>query len=199
MPTNSRGRRSAQTALFYIVNAFVRWMAPIMSFTAEEVWQFVPGKSAESVMLTSWYELPITLQDDSMNQAYWEKIHAVRDAVNKEIENQRNAGKLGSALEAEVCLYCGPNLKQQLDMLEDELRFVLITSSASVVAEHQAPLDAAATDVPGLSLKITATTQEKCERCWHRRPDVNADPAYPGLCARCVINIKGPGETRNYA
>lgn len=199
MPTNSCGRRSAQTALFYIVNAFVRWMAPMMSFTAEEVWQFVPGKSAQSVFLTHWYDLPAGLPDDSMDETYWEKIRTVRDAVNKEIENQRNAGKLGSALEAEVTLYCGPNLKQQLDKLEDELRFILITSYAKVMPEHQAPLDAIMTEVPGLLLKITATTFEKCERCWHRREDVNEDAAYPGLCARCVMNVSGTGEIRNYA
>jgi isoleucyl-tRNA synthetase len=134
-----------------------------------------------------------------MNAAYWEKVRLVRDAVNKEIENQRGAGKVGSALEAEVYLYCGPHLKQQLDALGDELRFVLITSFAKVIAEHAGPVDAVATDVPGLTLKIEATTQAKCERCWHRREDVDKNPDYPGICGRCVENIKGPGEVREYA
>lgn len=200
MATNSRGRRSAQTALYHIVNALVRWMAPVMSFTAEEIWQYIPGKKLESVFLNNWYtdlaELP---QDEFMSQAYWEKIRAVRDAVNKEIENQRSAGKIGSALEAEVYLYCGPNLRQQLDALGDELRFVLITSFAKVIAEHSGPLDTIVTDVPGLALKVEPTTQPKCERCWQRRPDVGANPAYPGICGRCVENITGPGEVRNFA
>ncbi len=200
MATDSLGRRSAQTALYHIAHAFVRWMAPILSFTAEEVWQYLPGANVESVMLAEWYQdLPALSDDEIMNQAYWEKIRAVRDAVNKEIENQRYAGKIGSALEAEVHLYCAPQLKLQLDALENELRFVLITSAADVIAEHSSPLDAVVTEVPGLRLVINATTQAKCERCWHRRPDVNANAEYPGLCARCVENVSGIGEERSYA
>ena len=199
MQTNSVGRRSAQTALYHIAQALVRWMAPILSFTAEEVWQTIPGKKAASVQLVGWYEELAEIPDyEIMNQSYWEKIRTVRDAVNKEIENQRKS-KLGSALEAEVQLYCGPQLKKQLDALENELRFVLITSSAKVIAEHAGPVDTVVTDVPGLALKIEATTQPKCERCWHRREDVNANAQYPGLCGRCVENVGGKGEERNYA
>ncbi len=200
MQTNSVGRRSAQTALYHIVQALVRWMAPILSFTAEEVWQYIPGKKAESVQLVEWYEHLAAIPDyEMMNQAYWEKIRAVRDAVNKEIENMRNLGKLGSALEAEVTLYCGAQLKKQLDALENELRFVLITSSATVISEHAGPVDTVVTEVPGLSLKIEATAYPKCERCWHRREDVNANSKYPGLCGRCVENVGASGEERNYA
>lgn len=200
MASNSRGRRSAQTALFHIINAVVRWMAPVTSFTAEEIWQHLPGKPLESVFLANWYtELAALPNDALMNQAYWEKIRAVRDAVNKEIENQRNAGKIGSSLEAEVYLYCGPNLKHQLDALGDELRFVLITSYAKVIHEHSGPLDVIVTNVPGLALKIVPTTHPKCERCWQRRSDVGANTSYPGICGRCVENIAGPGETRDFA
>jgi isoleucyl-tRNA synthetase len=200
MQTDSRGRRSAQTALYHIMHALVRWMAPVLTFTAEEIWQYIPGRRDESVLLTTWYDQLAKLPaDEVMNQEYWEKIRLVRDAVNKEIENQRNAGKVGSALEAEVYLYCGPHLKQQLDALENELRFVLITSFAKVVAEHAGPVDTVTTDVAGLALKIEATTQPKCERCWHRRSDVDVNPEYPGLCARCVENVAGPGEERNFA
>lgn len=200
MQTDSRGRRSAQSALFHIVHALIRWMAPIMSFTAEEIWQFIPGKHAESVLLETWYEALAKLpESEVMNQAYWEKIRLVRDAVNKEIENQRNAGKIGSALEAEVSLYAAPNLKAQLDNLGDELRFVLITSFAKVISEHAGPVDTVLTDVPGLSLKIEGTVNPKCERCWHRRADVGANAEYPGLCGRCVENVAGQGEVREYA
>lgn len=200
MATNSRGRRSAQTALFHIAHALVRWMAPILTFTAEEIWQYMPGKREDSVLLTTWYDKLSSLTEiEIMNQPYWDKIREVRDAVNKEIENQRNAGKLGSALEAEVYLYCGPHLKQLLDALEDELRFVLITSFAKVIPEHSGPVDAIVTDVAGLALKIEATTNPKCERCWHRRPDVNANVEYPGLCGRCVENVAEKGEMRHYA
>lgn len=200
MATDSRGRRSAQTALFHIVHALVRWMAPILSFTAEEIWQYIPGQQASSVFLETWYEeLSPLPESESMNQTYWEKIRAVRDAVNKEIENQRNANKIGSALEAEVYLYCGPNVKQQLDVLGEELRFVLITSFAKVIPEHSGPVDVVMTEVPGLALKIEPTLNPKCERCWHRRQDVGANSNYPGICIRCVENISGSGEVRNYA
>jgi isoleucyl-tRNA synthetase len=200
MPTNHLGRRSAQTALYHIAEALIRWMAPILTFTAEEIWEYLPGKPTDTILLTEWYDKLVKLpKDDVMDQAYWEKIREVRDAVNKEIENQRNLGKLGSALEAEVTLYCGPHIKQQLDALEDELRFVLITSSAKVIPEHSGPIDVVVTDVPGLSLKIEPTKQLKCERCWHREVLVNSNPEYPGLCERCVINIAGSGEVRHYA
>jgi isoleucyl-tRNA synthetase len=200
MQTNSMGRRSAQTALYHIAHAFVRWLAPLLSFTAEEIWQYLPGAKAESVQLVEWYDALAALpEEEIMNEAFWEKIRAVRDAVNKEIESQRNAGKLGSALEAEVSLYAGPQLKKQLDAMEDELRFALITSYAKVIPEHAGPVDTVVTDVPGLALKVEAIAHPKCERCWHRREDVNANSDYPGLCGRCVENVAGKGEERNYA
>jgi isoleucyl-tRNA synthetase len=198
---NSLARRSAQTALYHIAHAFVRWMAPVMPFTAEEIWAFLPGKNGvESIMLTSWYDdLAALPADDMMGEAYWDKISLVRDAVNKVIEAQRNDGKIGSALEAEVTLYCAPQMKAMLDALENELKFVLITSSAKVVADHAGPVDTIATDVAGLSLIITPTTNVKCERCWHRCEDVNANANYPGICGRCVENITSEGEVRYYA
>lgn len=200
MATNSRGRRSAQTALYHIIHALVRMMAPVLSFTAEEIWQFIPGEKAESVMLTEWYtELASLPSDAAMNEAYWESIRQLRDVVNKEIENLRNAGKLGSALEADVYLYCDPELKAQLDLLGDELRFVLITSSATVLPKTAEQVEAVATDMPGLALHIQATEHAKCERCWHRRADVGASEAHPGICGRCVDNIAGTGEVRSYA
>lgn len=200
MAKDSVGRRSAQSALYHISHAFVRWIAPILTFTAEEIWQYLPGPKSGSVLLTTWYEQLTRLpESETMNAAYWQKIREVRDAVNKEIETQRGAQKIGSALEADVHLYCGANLKAQLDALENELRFVLITSAATVTAEHLATPDVVVTDVPGLALKIQPTTVPKCERCWHRVSDVNTFPDYPGLCGRCVENVAGSGEDRNYA
>ena len=199
MPTNSRGRRSAQTALYHIAEALVRLMAPIMTFTAEEIWQYLPGKKGSSVLLQGWYQALAKLPDDElMNQAYWEKMREVRDAINKEIEAARHAGKIGSALEAEVHLFCGPHLEKLIEALEGELRFVLITSLADSMPEHAGPVDVTVTNVPGLALKIVPTVHKKCERCWHRRQDVDATDNYPGLCGRCVLNVAGKGEVRNY-
>lgn len=200
MATDSMGRRSAQTALYHIAHAFLRWMAPLMTFTAEEAWQFMPGRDTDSILLTSWYDRLAALpENEFMNQYFWEKISLVRNAVNKEIESLRNENKIGSALEADVHLYCGPQLKSQLESLENELRFVLITSSAKVIADHSGPVDTVVTEVPGLSLKISATANMKCERCWHRSDDTNSHADYPGICGRCVVNISGDGEVRYYA
>jgi isoleucyl-tRNA synthetase len=199
--TNSLARRSAQTAMFHIVEALVRWFAPILSFTAEEIWQYIPGKRNESVFLNTWYtDLPTLPNQKIMNEAYWEKLRLVRDAVNKELEAQRKVGKLGTPLEAYVELYCDAELKNKLDALGDELRFVLITSGAEVrLANSQLPADVIATDVPGLSVKVNPVTYQKCERCWHRREDVGSDKAHLTLCARCVINVDGVGEIRKFA
>ncbi len=197
---DSLARRSAQTAMFHIMEALVRWMAPILSFTAEEIWQFMPGKRNESVFLNTWYknlvELPVK---EKMDLAFWDKCQRIRDSVNKEIENQRNAGKLGSSLEAKVHLYCDEKLKAQLDQLEDELRFVLITSYAEVSEAHSDRSGLVETDIPGLWLTVETTTYPKCERCWHRREDVGQHAEDPTLCGRCVINIEGKGEVRKYA
>ncbi len=199
-PTNSRARRSAQTAMFHIVEALVRWLAPILSFTAEEIWQYIPGERNESVFLNSWYvELAPLGHHQIMNQAYWEKIRLVRDAVNKELENQRNAGLIGSALEADVKLYCNEELKKDLDALEDEMRFVLITSSAEVLLANSHLEDLVTTDVPGLWIKVSPLSYSKCERCWHRREDVGHHAEHLTLCERCIENVEGEGEVRKYA
>lgn len=198
---DSLARRSAQTAMFHIIEALVRWLAPVLSFTAEEIWQYIPGERNESVFLNTWYEGFADFSDkDLMNDAYWERLRLVRDAVNKELEVLRKDGKLGAPLEASVHLYCDAELKKQLDLLENELRFVLITSGADVqLLNSHVPSDAAVTEVPGLSVKIDALSYQKCERCWHRREDVGADETHPTLCQRCVENVAGKGETRKFA
>lgn len=197
---DSIARRSAQTAMFHIIEALARWTAPILSFTAEEIWQHIPGKRNESIFLNNWYEnlasLPLS---ETMNEKYWDTLRQVRDAVNKEIENLRNVGKIGSGLEAAVKLYCDPALKMQLDALHNELRFVLITSSAEVYLAHSQLTEVTATDVPGLWLSVAPVPYQKCERCWHRRADIGDDSAHPALCGRCVENVEGKGEVRHYA
>lgn len=198
-PENSLARRSAQSAIYHLIEALVRWLAPILSFTAEEIWQYIPGKHAESVFLTTWYEQLAELTNKKMDSAFWETIREVRDAVNREIETQRKAGRLGSPLEAHVQLFCGDQLKEKLDLLEDELRFVLITSRVDVLLKDAVTTDGVETSVPELSLRVIPLSEEKCARCWHRRADVGVDRAHPMLCHRCVINISSEGEIRQYA
>lgn len=194
-------RRSAQTALYHIVQAMVRWMAPILSFTAEEIWGYLPGKREDSVFLSGWYtDFPeFKIEKDLMQADYWQKVLNIRNAVNKALEEARAAGEIGSGLEAEITLYCSSSLNDVLSKLQDELRFVLITSQALVEPESKRPKEALETEIPGLWLRVTPTEQEKCVRCWHYREDVNKNPSYPGLCARCVENVGGTGEVRRYA
>jgi len=200
-PTDSLARRSTQTAMFHIIEAMVRWFAPILSFTAEEIWHYIPGKRNESVFLNTWYtELPALKDTELMNQAYWENIRLVRDVVNKALEQCRHAGQLGAPLEAAVHLYCEPALKKQLDALGNELRFVLITSQAEVHLANAHMEHVQTTDMPGLWLTIQPLiTVPKCERCWHRSADIGSHVQYPTLCGRCIENIEGAGEVRHYA
>ncbi|MBK9185685.1 MAG: isoleucine--tRNA ligase [Moraxellaceae bacterium] len=197
---DSLARRSAQTALYHIIQAVVRWIAPILSFTAHEIWQVIPKAGADSVFLTQWYDGLATLPEDStqplLTRAYWQQVMAVKTAVNKEIESARNRKEVGSGLSAEVALYVSPELHQVLALLGDELRFVLITSSATLLPNNG---EGQATDLAGLNVKVTASTYTKCVRCWHYRADVGSNVAHPEICLRCVDNVTGQGEVRYFA
>ena len=197
---DSLARRSAQTALYHIIQAVVRWIAPILSFTAHEIWQVIPKAGADSVFLTQWYDGLATLPEDStqplLTRAYWQQVMAVKTAVNKEIESARNRKEVGSGLSAEVALYVSPELHQVLALLGDELRFVLITSSATLLPQNG---EGQATEVAGLNVKVTASTYTKCVRCWHYRADVGSHAEHPEICLRCVDNVTGQGEVRYFA
>ncbi|MEG1819145.1 isoleucine--tRNA ligase [Pseudomonas sp.] len=197
---NSVARRSCQTALYHISEALVRWIAPILAFTADELWQYLPGERNESVMLNTWYQGLTELPEGfELGRAYWDRVMAAKTAVNKELENQRSAKAIGGNLQAEVTLFADDALSADLNKLGDELRFVLITSAASVAPFVQAPADAVETEVPGLKLKVVKSAHTKCGRCWHFRADVGANPEHPEICARCADNISGKGEVRHYA
>jgi isoleucyl-tRNA synthetase len=203
---DSAARRSAQTALYLIAEALVRWLAPVLSFTAEEIWRNLPGEREESVFLETWFVLPeMFLPDEGAAErfglAYWSEVLAVREAVGKELEKVRVAGAIGSSLDAEVDLYCNPDWLEKLSRLEDELRFVLITSYARVHPLEQRPDDAVDADIGGapLAIRVSASGYDKCVRCWHHREDVGAHAEHPELCGRCVSNVAGSGEPRSYA
>jgi len=191
---DSLARRSCQTAMYHVAEAMVRWLAPILSFTAEEIWHFLPGKRDASVFLATWHDFPAQAKVD---MRLWQKLLTVREAVRKELEKLRVAGDIGSSLDAEVDLYCEPELAHDLGSLGDELRFALITSYTRVHNDDEQPKDAVASEeVPGLAVRVKASKHAKCVRCWHHRQDVGADKSHPELCARCVTNVSGPGETR---
>ncbi|MEM7359314.1 MAG: isoleucine--tRNA ligase [Pseudomonadota bacterium] len=199
MPRSSTARLSAQTAMRHILESLVRCLMPILSFTAEEIWEHMEGEREESVLYATRYSALDQLPPEPESDAYWQRLIAVRDEVSKQIEAVRVAGKIGSALDANVEVYAAGALKQELDQLEGELRFVLITSGAEVNDLADAPADATATDIPDLKILVTPSTDEKCVRCWHRRPEVGSIEAHPQLCSRCVTNVDGEGEQRLHA
>ncbi|MEJ2107355.1 MAG: class I tRNA ligase family protein, partial [Acidiferrobacteraceae bacterium] len=191
------------TAMYHILEALVRWFAPILSFTAEEIWRFMPGERGESVLLETWYELPPSHGEDierGMGHQFWDTIIQVREQVSRELERLRVAGGIGSSLDAEVDLYCTPELKEVLDRLGDELRFVFITSYARVHGLEGRGDEAAPCELDGLFIAVAPSAHEKCIRCWHHREDVGRDPAHPQICGRCASNVAtDAGETREFA
>jgi isoleucyl-tRNA synthetase len=201
-PADSLARRSCQTALYHIVEALARWIAPVLSFTGDELWEHIPGDRSGSVFAAEWYDGLAPLNDDRFDAAYWERLLELREAVNKRIETLRGEGVLGASLEADVALYCPAGLRAQWERLGDELRFVLITSEARVFDIDDRPADAIAAqleDGTEYYLSVAATEEPKCVRCWHRRSDVGSNPEHPELCGRCVTNVAGEGEVRRYA
>jgi isoleucyl-tRNA synthetase len=197
---DSIARRSCQTALFHIVEAMVRWMAPIMSFTAEEIWQLLPGQRDQFVMTGEWYTGLFGLQQgEALDDAFWAELLAVRAEVNKALEVARNDKLIGSSLQAEVTLFANADLAAKLRLLNDELRFVLLTSKAVVQDADAQPENTQPTDVAGLWLQVAVSSATKCERCWHHVDDVGAHDGHGDICGRCVINVAGAGEIRQFA
>jgi isoleucyl-tRNA synthetase len=186
----SLARRSAQTALWHITQAMLRWMAPFLSFTAEEAWAVLgaagktPSATRESIFMDTYCTLPAP---DADLLAKWARIREIRDAVNKEIEVLRADGKLGSSLQAKVALTVGPDDHALLAGLGEDLKFVFITSAIDLQAGD------------ALTIGVSPSTAAKCERCWHYRDDVGVDAAHPTLCGRCTSNLYGAGETRTVA
>jgi len=196
--TAGHARRSCQTALYHIIEAMVRWMAPVMSFTAQEIWEILPARSSTFVFTEVWYQGLSAVPAGQLDDAFWQQLLLVRDEVNKVIEGARKEGKVGASLQAEITLFAQGDLAVALQKVAAELRFVLITSTADV-SNASAPADAVATDIAGLSVLVSASSAPKCERCWHHRHDVGANPAHPEICLRCVDNVEGAGEPRVFA
>ncbi|QDJ13155.1 isoleucine--tRNA ligase [Mergibacter septicus] len=195
---DSLARRSCQTALWHIAEALVRWIAPILSFTADEIWQYIPGERSEFVFTEEFYSGLFGLDsNENMNDAYWQKVLQVRSEVNRVLEQARNDKLIGGGLEAEVVLYADDTLLPILQQLGDELRFVLITSKAEVKPLSEA--DVAVGEFAGLAVKVIRSQQQKCPRCWHYSETIGSNADNPQLCSRCVENVAGNGEQRKFA
>ncbi len=198
---DSVARRSCQTALFHIAEALVRWMAPIMSFTADEIWGFLPGKRAPYVFTEEWYDGLFSLAEgESMNDAFWDELLKVRGEVNKVLEQARADKRIGGSLEASVTLFADEALAARLNSLQDELRFVLLTSGAKVAPLAQAPADAQQSELlKGLKIVFSSAEGSKCPRCWHYTTDIGQVAEHADICGRCVTNVAGDGEKRKFA
>ncbi|MFC3908437.1 isoleucine--tRNA ligase [Legionella dresdenensis] len=196
-PENSQARRSCQTAMYHIIQALTRWLAPILSFTAEEIWQVIPGQQNESVFIEEWYQAwPVI---NNVDMAFWETLQRVRDEVNKALEAKRQQGIIGSGLAADVVLYAEGELYEQLQGLGSELRFVLITSGATVMPLSAKPEHALGSSEINLAIEVKASENEKCARCWHRCADIGSQASHPELCGRCAGNLDGQDEIRQFA
>ena len=212
-PAEGVPRRSAQTAMYHIAEAMVRWLAPILSFTAEEIWQELPGERGDSVLLSTWHEIPEPDGDGDAASSTegagvdWPAILLVRQQVTVQLEALRADGIIGSPLDANVAIDCADPLAATLKRLGEELRFVFITSDAVVRSQTDTPpppprstdSDTVAGTMSGVGIEIVPSPHEKCVRCWHKRADVGQHAEHPEICSRCVCNVDGPGETRVYA
>jgi len=190
-------RRSAQTAMYHVASAMVRWLAPILSFTAEEIWTFLPGEHNESVFLNTWHQFPAGAERQP--DIDWPTFITLKQDVARDLERLRAAGDIGAPLEAEVTVFAPAAQAARYTTLQDELRFLLITSQARVVETDTPMAHGVPSSVENVWIEVKPSTQPKCIRCWHWRSDVGSDPRHPELCARCVVNVEGPGEERKFA
>jgi isoleucyl-tRNA synthetase len=199
---DSLARRSCQTAMYLVTEAMTRWIAPILSFTADEVWENMPGSRADlGVFTAEWYDGLFAYANTEIDESTWDSLEQLRAEVTRNLEALRQNGKIGSSLDAEVTILADQALIDQLQVISDELRFVLITSAATL-----APLDSVESeDVFTLRngnrilVQSVPSEQPKCVRCWHHREDVGNYAEHTELCGRCIDNIEGNGEHRRYA
>jgi len=187
-PVDSKSRRSAQNALWHITHSLLRLMSPILSFTAQEAWEVFTEHTDRSVFEEEWHALPASGLDPSVIEG-WRNVRAAREIINKRVEEKRAQSLIGSSLQAELDIYAFGPVYKSMQRLGEDLKFVFITSRATL---HEKPGSE-------LAVEVTPSSNTKCERCWHYRADVGRDPAHPAVCGRCVANLAGPGEARKYA
>lgn len=199
---NSLARRSCQTAMYHVTEAMTRWIAPVLSFTADEVWENMPGKREPLGVFTAvWYDGLYPYENAQIKPELWVVLEQLRAVVTKTLESLRQQGQIGAGLDAEVTIYADQALIESLQVITDELRFVLITSSASFAPLTASQSAEAITIGAGhqILVEAVASEQAKCVRCWHHRSEVGQHDKHPELCARCIENVDGAGETRLYA
>jgi isoleucyl-tRNA synthetase len=188
---DSADRRAAQNALFHITRNLLKWLSPFLSFTAEEAWQDLPKdpskKLSESIFMEEFTAFPDIANSEEL-LGKWSRIREIRSEVTKAIEVEREAGNVGSSLQAELTIKLGDVDFAILHSLENDLRFVTITSSANIELSND-----------GLEVLVRGSQYKKCARCWHHTNDVGGNPDHPDLCGRCISNLFGSGDHRLFA
>ncbi len=187
MPSNSFGRRSAQTALYLIAESLTRWIAPILSFTAEEIWKHMPEREVESVFLSEWLDLPKFESDID-----WDQLNQINAIALKALEVARDNGEIGSSLDAHLIISVDQETHDLLNQFSEELRFLFITSSVDL------QFDDALDSNQDISVTVKKSDAEKCGRCWHRQESVGDSDEHPEICARCISNISDSPEVRSF-
>ena len=199
MQSDSLGRRSAQTAMYHIAEAFVRWIAPVLSFTADEIWHTLPGKREAHVLMATWYDnLQPLPANAALSAADFDAVFVLRDAVSKVLEPMRVNGEIGASLQAEVDLFVDDSLLQKLQQVSSEARFLFITSQLNLKPLSEKNEQALAVENSPVFIHAQASKHTKCVRCWHYREDVGSHSDDPELCSRCELNVNGVGEVRQY-
>jgi isoleucyl-tRNA synthetase len=200
MPTDSRGRRSAQSAMYRIAEALVRWLAPVLSFTAEEIWQQLPGERGDSVLFETWYDGLAAAQGSPEQRRYWAELLAIRDTSSRVLEGMRKAEQIGAALEAKLVIHADTATQSRYTVAAEELRFFFITSDLDLAPLTPRSDGAVKVELDGAEVWVSASVSDaaKCVRCWHRRDDVGRHVEHPELCGRCISNIEGTGEDRRW-
>jgi isoleucyl-tRNA synthetase len=199
MPTDSRGRRSAQSAMYRILEAMVRWLAPVVTFTAEEIWASMPGSRTESVLFETWYDgLDVRVDGDA--RGWWSTLLGVRATASQVLERMRKDGQIGASLDATLTIHADTATQAALAESASELRFFFITSEVTLAPLEGRPASAERVELDGGEVYVSAAVSDaaKCIRCWQHRADVGVDPAHPEICGRCVENVTGQGEDRRW-
>ncbi|HEY3520230.1 MAG TPA: class I tRNA ligase family protein, partial [Rhodanobacteraceae bacterium] len=211
---DSHGRRSAQSAMYRILEAMVRWLAPLLSFTSEEIWQHMPrtmvmdAKAVErdaSVLFHTWYDGLAATQGSPEQRRWWRDLLAIREATSRVLEGMRKDGKIGSSLDADAVIHADESIVERYREVAGELRFFFIVSDLRLDRGGAQPANAVLTELEGADVYVSANVSDapKCVRCWHHRDDVGARAEHPELCGRCVENVaayegRGRGETRRW-
>jgi isoleucyl-tRNA synthetase len=205
MQADSHGRRSAQSAMYRIVEALVRWIAPVLSFTAEEIWPLIPGPRAETVLFETWYDGLAATQGSPEQRKFWADLLAIRSAASRLLEGMRANGAIGASLQADVVVHADAATCARFAGVADELRFFFITSELTLADLAVQPDTSERTDVQGVEIEganvwVAATPSDarKCIRCWHYRADVGTHAGHAEICGRCVENVDGAGEKRRW-